>query len=63
MSAVPPIKTGAHILQEIYSLGVRRVIDIDIVEVNSVICKTCGWNKRSIFGSCRTGVQISLNII
>ena len=49
MSPSPPIKTGAQILQEIDNLGVRRVIDIDVVEVNRVICKTCGWNKRSIF--------------
>ena len=48
-SAAPPIKTGSHILQEIDNLGVGRVIDIDVVEVNNVICKTCGWNKRSIF--------------
>ena len=25
------------------------MIDIDATEVNGVICKTCGWNKRSIF--------------
>ena len=37
MSATPPIKTSAHILQEIDNLGVRRVIDIDVVEVNNVI--------------------------
>ena len=49
MSPSPPIKTGAQILPEIDNLGVRRVIDIDVVEVNRVICKTCGWNKRSIF--------------
>ena len=38
-----------QILQEIENLGLRRVIDIDADEVNGVICKTCGWNKRSIF--------------
>ena len=25
------------------------MVDIDAAEVNGVICKTCGWNKQSIF--------------
>ena len=49
MSITPPINIGDQILQEIENLGLRRVIDIDVVEVNGLICKTCGWNKRSIF--------------
>ena len=46
---MPPIKLVFRSCKEIDNLGVRRVIDIDDVEVNSEISKTCGWNKRSIF--------------
>ena len=49
ISTAPPIKIGDQILQEMENLGFRRGIDIDATEVNGVICKTCGWNKRSIF--------------
>ena len=49
MSTTPPIKIGDQILQEMENFRLRRVVDIDAAEVNGIICKTCGCNKRSIF--------------
>ena len=36
-------------MTEIQSLGLKKVTEMDATETNGLICKTCGWRKRSIF--------------
>nr|XP_016444170.1 PREDICTED: uncharacterized protein LOC107769466 isoform X1 [Nicotiana tabacum] len=43
------LRTGEKILNQISELGLRKVIEEDAQVVNSRICKSCGWKKRSIF--------------
>jgi len=43
------LRTGEEILNQISELGLRKVTEEDAQVVNSRICKSCGWKKRSIF--------------
>ena len=43
------LRTGEEILNQISELGLRKVIEENAQVVNSRICKSCGWKKRSIF--------------
>ncbi|KAM3374328.1 hypothetical protein P3S68_013042 [Capsicum galapagoense] len=45
----PTNRTGEEILDQICNLGIINVTDLDAEQVNKIICKTCGWKKRSIF--------------
>ncbi|XP_049374847.1 uncharacterized protein LOC125839922 [Solanum verrucosum] len=45
----PPVRTGQEILNHICELGITKVTDLDVEEVNKRLCKSCGWKKRSIF--------------
>ena len=45
----PTNRIGEEILDQICNLGIRNVTELDAEQVNKIICKTCGWKKRSIF--------------
>ena len=60
MAPPPPIMTGERKLKQIDDLGLKKVTDVDYDVINGLICKTCGWNKWSIF---RDFPYLSSNLI
>ncbi|KAL8107950.1 hypothetical protein AgCh_024382 [Apium graveolens] len=49
--SAPPVRTGEDVLQEIESLGLKKITELGCDEHNARIIKAynCGWKKRSIF--------------
>nr|XP_033517183.1 uncharacterized protein LOC117281448 [Nicotiana tomentosiformis]XP_033517185.1 uncharacterized protein LOC117281448 [Nicotiana tomentosiformis]XP_033517187.1 uncharacterized protein LOC117281448 [Nicotiana tomentosiformis]XP_033517188.1 uncharacterized protein LOC117281448 [Nicotiana tomentosiformis]XP_033517192.1 uncharacterized protein LOC117281448 [Nicotiana tomentosiformis]XP_033517202.1 uncharacterized protein LOC117281448 [Nicotiana tomentosiformis]XP_033517203.1 uncharacterized prot len=46
----PTFITRDEILNKISELGLRKVTELDVEEVNRRICKTCGWKKKYLLG-------------
>ena len=49
--SAPPVRTGEDVFQEIESLGLMKVTELESEEHNARVIKAynCGWKKRSIF--------------
>ena len=43
------MKKGDQILNELHTIGLMKVTDVDADTVNGVVGRTVGWKKRSIF--------------
>ena len=43
------MKKGDQILNELNTIGLMKVTDVDADTVNGVVGRTVGWKKRSIF--------------
>ncbi|XP_039135719.1 uncharacterized protein LOC120273141 [Dioscorea cayenensis subsp. rotundata] len=48
-SPSPLMLTGKQVLKQIEDLKLKKVTDLGVEQWNAPICKSCGWNKRSIF--------------